>query len=48
MQNAKFSFATKKGTILIKILLPIEKQEVPASIAIQNINYKSPVMAFAR
>ncbi len=45
IEKASISFISKKGTILIKILLPIKKTEIPATIAIQNIKYKSPVTA---
>ncbi len=48
IENAEFSFTEKKGTIIIKIVLPLEKEKVPATIAIQNIHYKSPAMAHAR
>ena len=48
MENAEFSFTAKKGTIMIKIVLPIQKEQVPATIAIQNMNYRSPAMAYAR
>lgn len=43
IEKAYFSFTSKKGTILIKIILPIKKEKIPATIAIQNIHYKSPV-----
>ncbi|PIU21244.1 MAG: hypothetical protein COT15_03150 [Candidatus Diapherotrites archaeon CG08_land_8_20_14_0_20_34_12] len=45
MQKTTISFVTKKGTTIIKISLPIEKGEVPATIAIQNMHYKSPMTA---
>ena len=48
IEHATFSFTTKKGTIIIKITLPIEKQLIPATIAIQNMQYKSPALAYAQ
>lgn len=45
IEKASFSFTSKKGTILIKIILPIKKEKSPATITIQNINYKSPLSA---
>ncbi|HLC79672.1 MAG TPA: DUF2283 domain-containing protein [archaeon] len=42
--SANISFMKKRGTTIIKIVLPLEK-ELHATIAIQNMNYKSPVMA---
>jgi len=47
MQKADFSFMAKKGTTIIKICLMIEKEQVPATIAIQNMHYKSPITAYA-
>jgi len=47
IEKAGFSFTEKKGTIIIKIVLPIEKEKVPATIAIQNLRYKSPALAHA-
>ncbi|MDD5163357.1 MAG: DUF2283 domain-containing protein [Candidatus ainarchaeum sp.] len=48
IENASFSCIEKKGTVFVKIILPIEKEQVPATIAIQNIAYKSPIMAHSR
>ncbi len=45
INTAKFSFNSKKGTILIRIILLIEKEEIPASIALQNMNYQSQITA---
>lgn len=42
MDGAKISLSTGKGTTVIRILLLLEKEEVPAAIAIQNVNYRSP------
>ena len=47
IEKAAFSFSTKKGTTIIKIMLPLEKEQVPATIAIQNMHYRSPIMAYA-
>jgi len=47
IEKANFSFITKKGTIIIKIVLPIEREKVPATIAIQNMEYQSPALAYA-
>ncbi len=48
MENAVFSFTTRKGTIIIKVMLPLKKEHVPATIAVQDMHYKSPVLAQAR
>lgn len=48
IENASFSYIKKKGTVFVKIILPIEKEQVPATIAIQNINYKSPITVHSR
>ena len=47
IQRAAFSFSIKRGIIVIKIVLPIDKEEVPATIAIQNMHYRSPTTAFS-
>ncbi len=47
IQKATFSATANKGTVLVKIILPIEKEKVPATIAIRNMGYRSPVMAYA-
>ena len=48
IEETEFSFTAKKGTIIIKIALPIENMLVPAAIAVQNMRYKSPAIACAR
>lgn len=45
MQKVTFSFTQRKGIVLIKIIFPLEKEKVPATIAIQNMHYKSPLTA---
>lgn len=47
IQSAAFTFTARNGTMIIRIILPIKKEEVPATIAIQDINYTSPAMAYA-
>ncbi len=44
IRSAGVSFMKKRGTTIIKILFPLEK-EISATIAIQNINYRSPILA---
>ncbi|MFH1588817.1 MAG: DUF2283 domain-containing protein [Candidatus Diapherotrites archaeon] len=41
------SFTPQKGIILIKLILSIEKQKIPASIAVQDFSYQSPAVAMA-
>jgi len=48
IQKAKISIIEKKGTTIIKMILIIEQEAIPASIAIQNIHYKSPILAKAK
>lgn len=45
MEKALVSFTARGGTTIIKIFLQVEKETVPATIAIQNMHYKSPIMA---
>lgn len=47
-RNASFSFTRKKGTVLVKIVLPIDNERVPATIAIPSVGYTSPALAVAR
>ncbi|HZX34022.1 MAG TPA: DUF2283 domain-containing protein, partial [archaeon] len=47
MDEAAITVNAKKGTIIIKIFLPIENEKVPATIAVQNMNYNSPALAHA-
>ncbi len=41
------SFTPQKGTILIKLVFLIKEQKIPATIAIQNMNYSSPTLSLA-
>ena len=45
IEKAELSMSTKNGTVIIKVLLPLDGENVPATIAIQDMNYKSPVLA---
>lgn len=45
IEGAVMDFTVKKGTTIIKLILPIKKEKIPATIAIQNMNYRSPVTA---
>ncbi len=45
--DASFSANSKDEAIIIKLLLKIENDKTPATIAIQNPDYKSHEMAFA-
>ena len=47
IEKVKFTVIARKGTMMIKIILPLEKENIQATIAIQDINYSSPAMAFA-
>lgn len=47
MSGASLTSTPKKGITIIRIVLGIEKQDVPAVMAIQNPKYKSPAMAYA-
>lgn len=48
LEKASLSYSVKKGTVMIRIILKIEKEEILAPVAIQNMHYKSPIMAFAK
>ena len=45
--KAQFSSTEKKGTLILKLILPLEKENVPATIAIQDMLYRSPLLARA-
>jgi uncharacterized protein YuzE len=47
VENAGMTVNEKKGTLIIKIILAIENEKVPATIAVQNMHYKSPILAKA-
>lgn len=47
VKRCSMSAIQKKGTTIIKILLSIENKELLAPIAIQNIQYRSPIFARA-
>ncbi|HIH09511.1 MAG TPA: DUF2283 domain-containing protein [Candidatus Diapherotrites archaeon] len=42
--TANLSFLKKRGTTIIKMVIPLE-EELAATIAIQNLNYRSPLSA---
>lgn len=48
IQKATLTFVKKKGTIIIKIALPIDKEKVPATITVPSLHYRSPATALAR
>ena len=48
LENASVSHSARNGTVMIKIMLKIEKEEILAPVAIQDMHYKSPIMAFAK
>ena len=48
LENASVSHSSRNGTVMIKIVLRIEKEEILAPVAIQDMRYNSPVLAVAK
>lgn len=48
IDKASLTVTEKKGTIIIKIVISLEKEKVPATIAIQDFQYQSPITALVR
>ncbi len=45
LENASFTCSNRKGTVIIKITLTTPLEKILAPLAIQDLNYKSPLIA---
>lgn len=48
IETASLFFSVEKGFILIKFVLPLNKERIPVPIMIQNMHYRSPSLRFVR
>ena len=48
LENASVSHSARNGTVMIKIALKTDKEEILAPVAIQDMHYSSPVLAAAK